>query len=192
MNYRKEIEKIRALAKRSCYSPKNGFTETAWEYHILPVVRHSLALGKKMKADLAVLEIAALLHDHAGITDMKLYPKHHIHGAKMAEKILNKLKFPKEKTEAVQQCILTHRGSIKLKHKTLEAKILASADAMSHITEPADMFYLVYGVHKYKTKKGAKWLKKKLERSWKKIMPEGKRMIEKDYNIIMNMLSKAL
>jgi len=192
MNYRKKIEKIRATAKKACYSPKNKFTETAWEYHILPVVRHSLALGKKLKADLAVLEIAALLHDHAGITDMKLYPSHHIHGAKIAEKILKKYNWPQEKIEAVKHCIQTHRGSIKLKHKTLEAKILASADAMSHITEPADMFYLTYGVHKYKTKQGSQWLKKKLERSWKKIMPEGKKMIEKDYNIIMNLLNKAL
>jgi uncharacterized protein len=192
MNYDKKIRRIRKIAKEACYSSNNGFTETAWDYHILPVVRHSLALGKKLKADLSVLEVASLLHDHAGITDIKLYPKHHIHGAKMAEKILKEHNWPGEKIESVMHCILTHRGSIKLKHKTLESKILASADAMSHITEPADMFYLVYGVHKYKTRGGARWLKKKLERSWKKIMPEGKKIIEKDYDTIMNILNKAL
>ncbi|HEX7586134.1 MAG TPA: HD domain-containing protein [Patescibacteria group bacterium] len=192
MDCSKKIKKIRAIVKKACYSQNNKFTETVWDYHILPVVKHSLALGKKLKANLCVLEIAALLHDHAGITNAKLYPEHHIHGARMAKEILEKFKFPKEKIEAIQNCIVSHRGSVRLKQETLEARILASADAMSHITEPVDMFYLAYGVHKNKTKEGAKWLKKKLERSWKKIMPEGKKMIKKEYKILTKMLSKAL
>jgi uncharacterized protein len=65
----KNFQKIRGevynLVKEAAYSPKNKFTSTAWDYHIIPVVRHSLVLGKKLKADLEVLELAALLHDYA-------------------------------------------------------------------------------------------------------------------------------
>jgi hypothetical protein len=54
----------------------------------------------------------------------------------------------------------------------LESKILASADAMAHFTEFIDMTYLTFGIHKYKTVEGSIWLKNKLLRSWKKIIPE--------------------
>ena len=56
----------------------------------------------------------------------------------------------------------------------------------------ADMMYLVYGIHKLKTKPGAVWLKNKLERSWKKIMPEGRKLIKDDYKIAFKVLNIAI
>ena len=76
--------------------------------------------------------------------------------------------------------------------QTIEAKILASADAMAHITELVDMFYLTFGVYNFKTTAGAKWLKSKLIRDWQKIMPEGKKLIKEEYNLAINLLDKAM
>lgn len=180
------------IAKDACYSPKNKFTETVWDYHILPVVDHSINLGKRLKADLEILELSALLHDHACLVDKKLYESHHAHSADMAEKILIKLDCPRDKINHIKECILSHRGSVKKRKKSLEAKILASADAMSHITELADMFYLTYGVHEYKTREGAEWLKDKIQRSWDKVISEGKKMIKNDYKLIMGIINQAL
>jgi len=145
-----------------------------------------------MKADLKVLELAALLHDYASILDPSFVKNHHVHGARLAGEVLKKLKVSPEKVKVIQNCIMSHRGSIKSERKSIEEKILASADAMSHFTELASMFYLAYGVHKLKTKEGAQWLKGKLERSWAKIMPEGKDMVRKDYLVAMKILRKAL
>lgn len=178
--------------KRACYSAKNNFSYTVWQYHILPVASHSRHLGKILKADLEILELAAYLHDYAGIMDYRLYKDHHLHSARLAGKILDELNFPPAKIKKVQECIISHRGSIRVKYKTKEAEILASADAMSHFTELADMFYLTFGIHKYKTLAGAKWLKAKLERSWAKIMPAGRKIVRADYEIAKKIINKAI
>lgn len=191
-NYLKIKKEVSNLVETASYSRDNKFKSTVWEYHIEPVVKNALKLGKKLGADLEVLEMAALLHDYAGIVNMKFSKEHHLHGAELAENVLKKLNFPKEKIELVKDAIRNHRGSIKSKRETIEAKILASADAMSHFTELADMMYLVFGIYKYDTKTGVVWLKDKLTRSWKKIMPEGRKMIKKDYEIAMRILNKAI
>ena len=191
-DYKKIRDEVRKLVKEACYSPKNKFCSTIWIYHMLPVVEHSLNLGKKLKADLEVLELAAYLHDYAGLVNYKFYKNHHLEGTRLAEEILQKLNFPKEKIKHVKECIKSHRGSVKVNKNTIEAKILASADAMSHISDLADMFYLTFGVHRYKTSEGARWLEKKMERSWEKIMPEGKKLIKDDYKIAMRIINKAI
>ncbi|MFA4833464.1 MAG: HD domain-containing protein [Patescibacteria group bacterium] len=191
-NYQKVRREVRKMVKKACYSANNHFSYTDWPYHILPVVNHSLRLGKMLKADLEVLELAAYLHDYAGILDYRLYKNHHLHGAKLAGKILGSLNFPPEKIKKVQECIISHRGSVRLEHKSKEAKILASADAMSHFTELADMFYLTFGIHGYKTLEGTKWLKAKLERSWAKIMPAGRKLVRADYEMAKKIINKAI
>lgn len=190
-NYKKIRSEVYKIVEKAAISPQNIYT-AAWKHHILVVVKFSLDLGKKVKADLEVLELAALLHDYASLLDKNFNKEHHVHGARLAKEILEKLNVPDDKTKIIQDCIMSHRGSVKLKRETKEAKILASADAMSHISELASMFYLTYGVHKFKTKEGAEWLKGKLERSWAKIMPEGKKMVRKDYLIAMKILKIAL
>lgn len=191
-NYKKVRDRVRILVKKACFSPKNKFTYTVWQYHILSVVEHSLKLGKKFKANLEVLELSALLHDYSNLVDYKSSKKHHIQSAKMAEEILIRLDYPTEKIKAVKECILSHRGSTKIKRKTIEAKILASTDAMSHFSCLADMFYLTYGIHKFYTKEGAIWLKNKLQRSWKKIMPEGKIIIQHNREIALEILNEVI
>lgn len=190
-NYNKIRNKVIKIVKNASYSKNNKFTSTVWNYHILPVVEHSLALGKKFNADLEVLELSALLHDYAGVLNFKLYKDHHLHGARLAENILQKLNLPKEKIIHVKECIISHRGRVKIGKKTIEAKILASADAMAHISELADMFYLTYGIHKYETSEGAEWLKGKLQRSWDKIMPEGRIIVKDIYETSLNILNYA-
>ncbi|MFA4941365.1 MAG: HD domain-containing protein [Patescibacteria group bacterium] len=191
-NYKKIRDEVKRIVKDACYSANNNFSYTAWQYHIVPVAKHSLHLGKILKADLEVLELAAYLHDYSGILNYKFYKKHHLHSARLADKILNDLDFPSEKIDLIKKCIINHRGSVEMKKKSLEEKILASADAMSHFTELADMFYLAFGIHKYKTREGAKWLGEKLERSWKKIIPIGRKMIKSEREISKKIILKAI
>ena len=190
--YRIIRDEIREMVKQACFAPENFFTDTVWDCHILPVVEHSLALGKNLKADQQVLELASLLHDYAAILDKDLYAEHHEHGARLAGDILAKYSIEPGMIEHIKKCIYSHRGSNSIAKQSLEAEILASADAMSHITQLADMFYLTYGVHKYKTREGARWLFKKLNRSWAKIMPAGREMIQNEYNIALDILNKAI
>ncbi len=191
-NYRRIKNSVIRLVHQACASKKNKFQSRTWECHIMPVVNHSLKLGKLLKADLEVLELAAYLHDIASISNANYVKKHHTHGAQMAKQILGKLNYPENKINQVAKCILTHRGSVKTRRDTLEAKILASADAMSHFSKLVEMFYLAFKIHGYTTKQGVPWLKGKLERSWRKIMPAGRKLIKKDYEIARYLLNQAI
>lgn len=189
--YKKIRANVIIKVKEACRISKEG--SRTWATHILPVTQYSLLLGKKMKADLEVLELAALLHDYASLVDFKKYKEgHHVYGAKFAREILKQTDLPKEKIDHIADCIISHRGSVKIKHKTVESRILASADAMSHITELGDMFYLVYGVHKMAKDEGLEWLKGKIGRSWNKLMPEGKKIVKEQYVIASAIINKAI
>lgn len=192
MNYdfKKIRDEVYTLVEETDKS-KNNLFQTAFEFHILPVVRHSLNLGKVLQADLEVLELSALLHDYPSILDVKYYPEHHIYGAKFAEDILEKTDFPQEKIELVKKCILNHRGSVLKNKESLEEKIIASADAMAHISDLNQMFYLAFKIHQKEKTEGVEFIKKKLKNSWNKIeLEEGRKMVEKDFETAQYILNQ--
>jgi hypothetical protein len=192
-NYAKIIQEVKRLVKAANDSPRNKYSASVWKYHLELVAKYSLALAKKLKADVEVAELSAYLHDYASLLNIKNAPQHHAVGAKLAGKILSQLGLPEKKIQAVKNCILAHRGSVPMAKRTLEAKILASADAMSHFYYIPDMFYLAYGVHKLNSEAGAAWLKAKLQRSWSKIvLPEGRAMIKQDRKLFLEVLDQAL
>ncbi len=160
--------------------------------HVNPVINWSRKLGKKLKADLEILELAAIFHDYASILDRKNDENHHFLSASLAEDFLKRYNFPEGKIRHVQACIRNHRGSKKRNHRSIESEILASADAMSHFSELASMFFLAFHVKEKDTKEGSIWLKGKLHRSWKKIMPEGKKMVKKEHDMAMEILNQAI
>jgi uncharacterized protein len=192
-NYRSIISAVKRLVKEANDSPKNKYGDTVWKYHLGLVAKHAIALAEKLKADSEVVVLAAYLHDYAALLDIKNAPRHHLIGAKEAARILKKLGLPAEKIKAVKECIYSHRGSVHIRKKSLEAKIVASADAMAHFYYIPDMFYLAYGVHRLKTEDGAAWLKAKLQRSWDKIvLPEGREMIKRDRKLFLEVLGQVL
>ncbi len=189
MNKRETVKYVKELVYVACQSDKNSFKSTVWKHHVLPVVKFSLILGKKLHADLFVLELAAYLHDYASFSGH--YTDHHFKGAKMAGQVLLKKGVAPEIIKKVQNCVLNHRASIKTRRKSVEERIIASADAMAHISELADMFYLTFNIHGYSSKEGSLWLKAKLKRSWQKIIPEGRKIVKGDYEIALKILDKA-
>jgi len=192
-NYKKIISEVKRIVKEANDSPQNKFGSSVWEYHLESVAKYALILGKKLGADLEVVELASYLHDYSSLVNIKNAKEHHLHSARMAEEILKLTTFPKEKIEKVKACILAHRGSVKMPKKTLEEKIVASADAMAHFNYIPDMFFLVYGINKFKTKEGAFWLKAKLGRSWKKILlPLGRELITDKRKVFLEILNQVL
>lgn len=186
---RKEIDEIAQIVERACKSKNNYFGYGAWTHHIFSVVKYSKILSKKLGANEEVAELAALLHDYASVKDKSLYPKHHIYSARFADQILTKYNYPDEKIEKVKECILTHRGSKELKARSKEAKILKSADSMAHFDNVESLLYLAYVNHKMDIDEGKKWVLAKLERSWKKLIPEAKVLIKDKYDAIRKALN---
>lgn len=157
-----------------------------YETHIKYVVEYSEVLAEKLNADIEVVEIAALLHDIARIDGLN--ENHHIEGAKYAEELLNSLRYDPEKISIIKDCIVSHRGSTVIPQKTIEAKCLASADAMAHFRSIPDMFYFVYKDLGCDIEEGKEKLRKKFSESYAKMIPEAKEMVEEKYVAVMKIL----
>ncbi|MFX1365027.1 MAG: HD domain-containing protein [Promethearchaeota archaeon] len=100
--------------------------------HVERVLNLCLKLGKKLDANLLVLEIAALLHDIGRkYKDKKNINKKHAElSAEMASKFLtaHDFKLSQDSLDNINHCIRTHSFSNNMKPQTLEAKILSDAD----------------------------------------------------------------
>jgi HD superfamily phosphodiesterase len=174
------IKEISQIVEEECKKETNVFGYGIWSNHIVSVVKYSKQLAKLLDADEEIVEIAALLHDYAGIKDSSLCEEHHIQGAVKAEEILSRYDYPIAKINMVKHCIVSHRGSVTEKRFTKEAECVASADAMAHISEVPSLLYLSYNRKGMTIEEGSKWVMEKLDRSWMKLCPEA-RGIVKDY-----------
>ncbi len=179
---------LSALVERACRSPENKFGYGLWKNHILLVVKYAKLLAQQLGADEEVCEIAALLHDYAGIINFDYYENHHIHSARIAHDLLSKLEYPKEKTEHIKHCIISHRASKNIPRKTREAHILASADAIAHILAYESLLDLAICEYNYSEDQAKSWAARKLARSYQKIMPEALPFIEEKYKLVKTAL----
>jgi uncharacterized protein len=93
--------------------------------HTIRVHRLSRIIGKKEKADLLILEAAALLHDVGRSYDQL---NHAEKSAEIAEGLLRACDFPMDRLPQVLYAIRMHRFSRGAEPDTLEAQILQDAD----------------------------------------------------------------
>ena len=183
------IEEIRKLVEEVCKRDSNLFGDEIWAYHILSVAKYAKLLARKLNADEEIVEIAALLHDYAGIKHAGKYENHHLLGAEEAEKILKRFNYSKEKIEKVKHCIYAHRGSKPVKRETMEAECVASADAMAHFDNIPSLLYFAFIRLKMNLEEGTKFVRNKLERSWSKLIPEAKEIIKEKYEASKSILT---
>ncbi len=178
------IEIIYQIVKKECGKKTNYWGYSAFTHHFKDVYKNAQSLAKKLGADYEICSLSALFHDFACVHKNNDYENHHLESGKLAEKILRKYNYPQEKIELIKKCIYEHRASKNIKKTSLESKILASADAMSHFQNIPDLFFMVYKIHNLKTDEGLDFVLKKLERSYKKLIPEAKKIIEPQYKAI--------
>ena len=102
--------------------------------HVERVFKLSIAIGKKVDADLIILKIAALLHDIGRIHEKKdKEGRNHAElSAELATKYLtsSKFNFSQKDINNITHCIQAHSFSNNITPETLEAKILSDADKL--------------------------------------------------------------
>lgn len=108
-----------------------------WNFHVDPVVDIVKRLAGKYGANYWLLWLAAILHDIARVHDQQPHDKI---GSEMAYDFLRDNGISAYHASEAQKTILTHSCK-KYKPKSLEQKILATADALAHFQHP---FYLWY------------------------------------------------
>jgi uncharacterized protein len=125
------IDQIKKEAEMYCKKAKGSH---GWD-HTLRVHNLCKHIGKKEKADLEILEIAAFLHDigRSCEDEQKGEVCHAQMGAKMAGDLLAEMNIEEEKIEKIFHCIESHRFRGDKIPKTLEAKILFDADKLDSI-----------------------------------------------------------
>ncbi|GKX31642.1 hypothetical protein SH1V18_41220 [Vallitalea longa] len=182
------IQTVTNIVENQCRKDTNIFGYDIWRYHIKVVVEFSMILADKLDADKEIVELASLLHDYASIKDKKLIDKHHIYGAEEAGKILTRLDYPEDGINKVKECIIQHRGSVKYNYTSKESICVASADAMSHIEHVPSLLKLAYCRKNLSIDDGANWVNDKIDRSWNKLCPEAKDIMQKKYNSVKEIL----
>jgi len=188
MDTREIILKIEDIMEQQCKKESNVFGYGIWTHHIKVVVKFGKLLACRLGADKEIVEIAALLHDYAGIKDYKLFEQHHLFSAYEAENILKNMNYPEEKIIKIKECIISHRGSIEIEKKTKESICVASADAMAHIDQVPSLLHMVYVNKKMNIDEGMEWVNKKISRSWNKLSPEAKEIIKHKYESARSIL----
>ena len=145
------ISKLKEIVKQEIEGtdPSHDFL------HVMRVYNLCLEIAKyEQNVDLEVLKVAALLHDIARIKedfDNTRKIDHGVEGAKMAENILARFNFSKEKIEKVKECIISHRFRGNKEPETIEAKILFDADKLDVIgTTGIARTFISVGMYKQK------------------------------------------
>ena len=103
--------------------------------HVERVYNSCLYIGRVEKAELFILQLAALLHD-VGRQKEAESPDEICHAqisAEIASGILKRYQVSGEVTEQVLHCIISHRFRNNQKPETLEAKVLYDADKLDCI-----------------------------------------------------------
>ncbi len=183
----KKINEIKNLVKDECSNL--GFIDD-WFYsvHLLGVEKFAKELLKKLpEADEEIVFLGVWLHDLQRVRGIK--GDHARMGAIEAEKVMKQFKYPERAIELVKEIILAHSCNNELMPKTLEGKILASADAMSHYIND---FYLTIATTRERDLKSFKeWALEKLDRDYnKKIFFDfAKKMIEKRHKILQEVMT---
>ena len=148
------------------------------------------------KADYQIVIISCWLHDiaHYYAKDAKeilaIKANHHIDGANIAEKFLKDFKVDLEEIEKIKNCVLCHRNKKPYVPKTIEEKIVAVADTMSHF---GSIFYFTY--FKFLPTHSLEQMVsddlEKLKRDYRdlKLLPAALKIVEKEYKMIKKLLS---
>jgi uncharacterized protein len=103
--------------------------------HVKRVYNLCLKFGEKLKANLIILQIAALLHDIGRIHEKSL-AKNEVNHAELSAKIANEFissldfSLSKEEINQIIHCIRSHSFSNNSNPQTLEAKILSDVDKL--------------------------------------------------------------
>lgn len=174
-----DIGKIKDLVREEL---REHDREYQMDFHLAVVNKYAEKLAKIYNADREVIELAVWLHDIDRISGMK--ESHHLTGSERAAQLLRGLKYPEDVVERVKHCILTHRCKDgDPKPQTMEAKIVASADAMAHFDIIPFLVWMAAKETDMSAKEASWWLAKKIERNWNKklLLPEARNMVREKY-----------
>ncbi len=177
------VEEIRKFVEGECKKPTSKYGYEPYNAHFVPVYNYAKSLAIKRNADVAVVELAAWLHDIGSIIHGR--ENHHATGAEIAEKKLREFGYPESKIELVKKCIFNHRGSTKFDKESKEEQIIADADVMSHFDSIGGIFRAAFSFENHNQVSANHAVRTKLINSYNKLSPSAKGVIKPKYEAAM-------
>ena len=182
----KNIKQIKEKIKNECYNL--GHIDS-WFYdkHLLAVEKYAnFLLTKLPKADKEIVLLGVWLHDTQRVRGIK--GDHQKIGAIEAKKIMLEYDYSLDKIKKVQDIILSHSCD-GLMPKTLEGKILATADAMTHYVN--DFYLQIATTGQRSLSEFKEWALEKLNRDYNKkiFFPFAKKEIKERHLILMKLFT---
>ena len=180
-------DKIMLINKE--YADKAPDHYNFWEQHIKLVVKEALILADEYGADKEIVELGALLHDVALISEVGTRSEHHVNGKIISERLLKEYGYPDDKKERVLGCVLHHRSS---KHaENLEELCVADADIIAHYDNIPMCFVSALKFNKLNTGSVAEWIRY-FEHDYNDLSERTKLTFKPRYDVIMDILFGAL
>lgn len=164
-----------------------------YENHVLIVANICQELSNKYKAGSNLTIAGALLHD-IGDTVMTRDGDevHETKSLQMAEELLTNSDFKGNEVEFIVKEVITPHSCKEIKPNTLEGKILATADAMAHLT--SDFYIHFCWTHEVEDELEPykKWVLRKIERDFndKIFFEEEKAEVKQNYKAAKLIFSK--
>jgi predicted hydrolase (HD superfamily) len=182
-----KLEQIKQQIEKECKELKKA-PDWFFDKHLLGVEKMARELLKKLpEANEEIVMLGVWLHDLERIRDID--GEHAKMGAIESEKVLKEYDYNKETIEAVKKIILTHSCDSDLMPESIEGKILASADALSHFIN--DFYINIAVLGQRNTEEFKKYALDKLNRDCnKKIQFDfAKEMIQERYDTIKKFIT---
>ena len=168
------MNKIQILEKRvrelyeNANPNRDEWADWLWENHVLVVADYATELAKRFDANNDLARAAALLHDIADTKIKRENKYHEVKSLQIAREIMNNSGFSDEDIGlVVDDAIRYHSCHNGEKPKSLEGKILSTADSLAHLK--TDFYvYAVWarGKDGDNLKDVKDWVLKKIERDY--------------------------
>lgn len=157
-----------------------------WEQHIKYVLKEASDLAIKYDADKEIVELGALLHDIALVSNYGTRKEHHTNGAILARELLTKHNYPSDRLERVVGCVMNHRSS---KNATNNEELcVADADIIAHFDNLPMIFNYAFNRYNITCNDIHGWMKKYLAEDFNDLSDREKISFKDRYENIMNVL----
>lgn len=180
------IEKIKQQIKDEVYN-FDHIGSWFFDEHLLGVEENAKFLLKNLpEANKEMVMLGVWLHDLQRIRGIK--GDHQKIGAEEAEKVLNEYAYDNEVIEKVKKMILCHSCD-NVMPETLEEKILASADAMSHYYN--DFYLRIATLGQRSLEEYREWALEKLDRDYNKkiAFDSAKEKVQNNHDTLVNLFN---
>jgi HD superfamily phosphodiesterase len=180
------------------YQAKNSsradWSDWLFENHIFLVSDEAEKLAIKFYANKDICIASAMLHDIADSVMSRFHPEHQNESLKIAEQFLVECDFTKgEINQIINDCIKLHScHTPEDTPKTLEGKVVATADAVVHILSNFYRFATESRIKNDGVEKAVKWALSKIDRDFnnKILFSEIRDWIRPQYEKLKNELLK--